>query len=291
MSQERIRLRRCLLPAVVAVVVLTGSGCFPLLRPEGAAPLRYRDAVFTDVTKVSDITYGSAVNLRGDTVTLRLDRYTPTGDTVRGRPAVVWVHGGGFCCGDKTDAEIVDEAKTFAKKGYVNVSINYRLEPGGCNAGSPTPTCVGAIREALDDAQRAVRFLRRNAESYGVDPERIAIAGTSAGGITALNVGYSSAEEPASAVQAAVSLSGANVLTTVGEGDAPAFLLHGSTDTVVPYQWALNTVDAAKAAGLYVFLTTWEGEGHVPYVAHRAQILDQTSNFLYWELDLENAPR
>jgi len=58
-----------------------------------------------------------------------LDIYEPTGDAVTERPAIVWVHGGSFCCGDKGSAEIVDEANTFARKGYLNVSINYRLEP------------------------------------------------------------------------------------------------------------------------------------------------------------------
>jgi carboxylesterase type B len=37
------------------------------------------------------------------------------------------VHGGSFCCGDKTSPELVDEANTFAKEGYVNFSIDYRL--------------------------------------------------------------------------------------------------------------------------------------------------------------------
>ena len=81
----------------------------------------------------------------------------------------MWVHGGSFCCGDKTSPELVDEANTFAKKGYFNVSINYRLEPGGCSAGGVTPTCIMAIQEARDDAKTAVRFLRTNAALYGID--------------------------------------------------------------------------------------------------------------------------
>ena len=43
------------------------------------------------------------------------------------------------------------------------------------------------------------------------------------------------------------------------------------------------------AVGLDAFLTSWTGAGHVPYTAHRTEILDQTTNFLYWELDLTNA--
>ena len=58
---------------------------------------------------------------------------------------------------------------------------------------------------------------------------------------------------------------------------------------IVPYQWAVGTQNGALAAGLDSFLTSWTGAGHVPYVQHRSEILDQTTNFLYWELDLSNA--
>ncbi|HEY3140234.1 MAG TPA: carboxylesterase family protein, partial [Acidimicrobiales bacterium] len=226
---------------------------------------------------------------------LRLDMYRPTGDTVVGRPAIVWVHGGGFSGGSKTSPEIVDEANVFAKKGYVNVSINYRLWSGGCFP--PTPQCLTAIVDAKHDAQAAVRFLRANATLYGVDPNRIAVAGTSAGAITAMNVGFGPEDvgdsgNPGfpSTVRAGVSLSGAAVLTEPNAGEAAALLFHGTADPLVDYQAAVNTRDNAVAVGLQAFLTTWEGEGHVPYTNHRTQILDQTRNFLYWTLDLGNAP-
>jgi acetyl esterase/lipase len=263
----------------------------PDIPPPGPAPLRYRDLVFSTATTTSNVTYGTATNASGQMVTLQLDIYEPTGDTVTARPAIVWVHGGSFCCGDKTSGELVDEATTFARKGYFNVSINYRLEPGGCTASHPTPACLTAIAEARDDAKTAVRFLRTNAGMYGIDGTRIAIGGSSAGAITALNVGFTSSEDPPAAVAGAVSLSGAELISggTIGTGDAPSLLFHGTADNVVPYQWAVNTWNGANNAGLDSFLTSWTGAGHVPYVQHRTEILDQTTNFLYWELDLANA--
>jgi len=278
-------------PSTAPTPTATPTLNLPFITPPGAAPLRYRDLVFSTVGTTTNVTYGSAVNNSGQTVTLQLDIYEPSGDTVTARPAIVWVHGGSFCCGDKTSAEIVDEANTFAQKGYFNVSINYRLEPGGCSAGAPTVSCVIAITEALYDAKTAVRYLRTNAGLYGLDPTRIAIAGSSAGAITALNVGFTSSEDPPSAVGGAVSLSGAQVISggTFGPGDAPSLLFHGTADTVVPYQWAVDTYNAAKNAGLDSFLTSWTGAGHVPYAQHRTEILDQTTNFLYWELDLATA--
>src|SRR6476646_5370262 len=148
-----MRLRR-LLP-IVAVFVVVAAGCdWPNVTPPGSAPVRYRDPVFNAVTVTSNVTYGSAVNSVGQAITLQLDMYEPTGDAVTSRPAIVWVHGGSFCCGSKTSPELVDEATTFAKAGYLNVSIDYRLESPGC-AGSRS-NCAAAKQEAAADAQTAV---------------------------------------------------------------------------------------------------------------------------------------
>ena len=284
-------MRRLVFIATLAVIVLVASGCdLRFISPPGTAPVRYRDAIFNNVTPTSDITYGSAQNGSGQTVTLEMDEYAPVGDTVAMRPAIVWVHGGSFSGGDKGSPELVDEATTFAKKGYVNFSINYRLEPGGCSAvGDPGSNCTKAIQEAWTDAQTAVKFLRTNKSTYKIDPTRIAIGGSSAGAITALNVGFRSAEDAGAAVGAAVSLSGATGALAIGAGDAPSLLFHGTNDTTVPYSWAVGTVDAAHAAGLTSYLTSFQGDGHVPYVQHRAEILDQTTNFLFWELELTTA--
>ena len=278
-------------PSTTPTSTATPTLRLPDISPPGAAPLRYRDLVFPGETTTTNVTYGSAVNLSNQTVTLQLDIYEPTGDTVTARPAIVWVHGGSFCCGDKTSGEIVDEATTFAEKGYFNVSINYRLEPGGCTGSGSGAVCLGAIQEARDDAKTAVRFLRSNAAMYGIDTTRIAIGGSSAGAITALNVGFTSSEDPPAAVGGAVSLSGTQLFSggTIGPGDAPSMLFHGTADPLVPYQSAVQTWTAALNAGLDSFLTTFPGEGHVPYVQNRQTILDQTTNFLYWEMDLANA--
>ena len=106
-----------------------------LLAAAPARPLvRYVDNIFPRVKLRPDITYGTAVDqITQEPVTLKLDMYTPIGDTDAARPAIVWVHGGSFCCGDKDSPELIDEAHQFAMKGYVNVSIDYRLRrPGLC---------------------------------------------------------------------------------------------------------------------------------------------------------------
>jgi acetyl esterase/lipase len=286
-------LRRLLLLGVLAVVV---AGCD--LEPiPGRGPLRYRDEIFSGTTTVENVAYGSAVNEQGQTQTLTLDVYRPAGDRVTKRPLIIWVHGGGFRGGNKTSPEIVDEATTFARKGYVTASISYRLSSTGCVGGGPLAQCIDAINDAREDAQAAVRFFRARASTYGVDPTRIAIGGSSAGAITALNVAYQpnnpgNSGNPgfSSAVGSAVSLSGAVIFTgEVGPGDAPALLFHGTADGLVPYAWAEDTVEAARADGLRAYLVTWQGGGHVPYSANRAQILSLTTNFLYRTLDAGHA--
>ena len=87
-------------------------------------------------------------------------------------------------------------------------------------------------------------------------------------------------------------MSGAAILAgggSIGVGDAPSLLFHGTNDPLVPYAWAQNTWTAANNAGLDSFLTTWPGAGHVPYATFKTQIINQTTNFLYGELDLANA--
>ena len=282
-------MRRLRWVGLVALFALIAAGCdWPNIFPPGSGQVRYRDQVFSAVSVTNNVTYGSAVNLSGQTITLQLDMYQPTGDTVTSRPAIVWVHGGSFSGGSKTSGELVDEATTFAKLGFVNVSINYRLESPGCSGSFSN--CGEAIQEAWADAQTAVRFMRTNAAKYGVDPNRIAIGGSSAGGITALNVGYASAEDPSARVRAAQSISGAKLSSSaVSPGDAAALDFHCTTDPLVSYQFAVNTVNAAKAQGLDAFLESWDATCHVPYAEHRQQILDQSRNFLWWEMDLAHA--
>jgi acetyl esterase/lipase len=286
-----MHMRRRLL-VVIVMVALVATGCVGF--PTGPGPLRYRDQIFSAVTKTADLPYATPTNRQtGQPITVYADVYTPTGDTVTRRPAVIWVHGGAFTTGTRTSSEIVDEATTFARKGYVSVAISYRLSPTGCWTAGPTAECLAAIADAQTDAQTAVRWLRANAATYGVDTTRIAIGGSSAGAITALNVGYTG-DTPASGplpgyssrVQASVALSGASFSAGMSAGDPPSLLLHGTNDYLVPYQWAEETVNEARADGLVSWLVTFPGAGHVPYTEDRTQILDATTNFLYSELAL-----
>ena len=107
----------------------------------------------------------------------KLDLYLPAPPAKGKRsPAVVWIHGGGWTGGVKTEGRAKEICTTLANAGYVAVSVEYRLGDGAW----PTN---------LHDCKNAVRFLRARAADYHLDPDRIAVAGGSAGGHLALMVG------------------------------------------------------------------------------------------------------
>jgi acetyl esterase/lipase len=288
---------RRLMAALLVIAIAILSGC-TVPRPAGDSPLRYRDAVFANVTVTSNIQYGSAPDLQGNPVALRLDLYRPAGDTQTSRPALVWVHGGGFTGGSKTNTVPVDVANTFARLGYVVVSIDYRLlAPGGCVANPSMPACTIAALEAQHDAQAAVRWLRANAATYGVDPARIGVGGESAGGITATLVGLHSEDVGSSGnpgfpstVRGFVSLAGGlpdGLFASAG--DAFGLLFHGTADSVVSPSWSAVTAARMLQAGVPAWLQQQEGAGHVPWGQYRALYLEQSNYFLYLALDLAHA--
>src|SRR5947208_12751042 len=188
------------LPVLVGAIAVAAVACMP--SPGGGTPRRYVDLVFPQVSTTQDVTYATAPDLvSGAPVTLGLDVFKPAGDTVTNRPVIVWVHGGGFRTGTKAATTTV--ASEYAQRGYVTVSIDYRLDPGNrCQdvqdgkitdpdeLAAETARCERAIFAAQHDAQAVVRFVRAHAAANGVDPGKIAVGGFSAGAVTALDVAY-----------------------------------------------------------------------------------------------------
>lgn len=117
-------------------------------------------------------------------VDLTMDIYAPVDDNAKSRPLLLLIHGGAFFNGDKGEEALIEWARHFASLGYVVSSVNYRL------GFRPTLNEVDrAGYRAVQDANAAVRFLLEQ-ESLAVDPRLVFVAGTSAGGITALNLAY-----------------------------------------------------------------------------------------------------
>lgn len=160
----------------------------------------YLESQHDSITKIQDLYYGSAVKFNGDTVDLYLDIYYPEFDTNTSRPLLVGVHGGGFLGGSKNAGQIVKLCKEYAKRGYVTASISYRL--GFRNEHDPLfgqfhefyaydeAEMIRAIYRSVQDARGAIRFMKGEAATYGIDTANVFIGGESAGGFVALHTAY-----------------------------------------------------------------------------------------------------
>jgi arylformamidase len=94
-----------------------------------------------------------------------LDVYSPKDG--KGLPVVFWIHGGGWQTGDKSDVQVKPQA--FTDRGFVFVSINYRLLPSV------------DMETIVRDVARAVRWVYDHIVEHGGDPKRLLIMGHSAG--------------------------------------------------------------------------------------------------------------
>ncbi len=274
--------------ALVSILGLAGAPATPARAAPSPAPVRYLDIAFSQATVTKDITYGSAVDDKGVAEALKLDLYRPTGDSSTDRPAVVYVHGGGFVAGDKD--QTAGWARDLAQRGYVVVSIDYRLSSMAARppGGPITAAYIRAVLDAQHDAQAAVRWLRANAATVGIDPGRIGIEGSSAGAVTALAVAYNAVDPGDSGnpgypsdVRVAVSDSGAVGTVLQRPGGAPVMMLNGTADPRALYSEAKASCDAATAAHLWCTLVTFPGVGHTvgAYETDRARALSASFFF------------
>jgi acetyl esterase/lipase len=120
-----------------------------------------------NVTVTPDIVYSTVPGYRP----MLLDLYRPEGKEPR--PLVIFVHGGSWTTGSKREAahfaDFPAVLATLAERGFAVASVDYRL-----SGEAPFPA-------ALQDVKAAIRFLRANASKYGIDPDRVAVWGASAG--------------------------------------------------------------------------------------------------------------
>src|SRR4051812_13185170 len=90
-------------------------------------PVKFKDFVFESVQKSSNGIYNATPGKGIKPKFYHFDFYEPTGDTTPLRPLIIWIHGGGFKFGRKTTGGCPTWGKTFARRGYVCASVNYRL--------------------------------------------------------------------------------------------------------------------------------------------------------------------
>lgn len=226
---------------------------------------------------------------------LCLDLYLPEGDAGP-LPLIVWVHGGAWLAGDKTDCPAVP----WTGDGYAVASVGYRLSP------------EARFPAQIADCKAAVRWLRAHAGAYNLDPERFGAWGASAGGHLVALLGTAAHvrewetvgghPDVSSAVQAVCDWFGPSDLTRMSElpsvidhdapdaaealliggpvqqnrekaaranpityvtPDAPPFLiLHGDKDDIVPINQSELLVAALRHAGVEAEYHVVAGAGH-----------------------------
>jgi len=250
----------------------------------------------------------------------KLDVYLPSSPSPKGgRPGLVFVHGGGWKSGSKDRGQWVSLPSSYAAKGYVCISVNYRLTGDG-----------GGFPQCVHDVQNAVRWFRANASDFGLDPNRIGAYGNSAGAHLVSMLGLAGAEAnlegdgphlDQSSLVAAVCASAtpSNFLSWKGEPfpnrgllegpeesiekrrsdaspishvsrEAPPFLLiHAQDDTVVPFPQGKILEEKLKAAGAKdVTLMSFKNGGHGVFSSKKDQTHPAMEAFFTKALKLEN---
>ena len=174
-----------------------------------------------------------------------LDVYAPTDG--RRLPVVVWIHGGGWHRGDKTDVDRKPQA--FVARGFVFVSINYRLFPSA------------TIKQIAEDVAKAIRWTHDHAQDYKGDSNRIIVMGHSAGAQLAALVctddRYLKAEGLSlSAIKACVPVDGDSYdvplqIQTVEEGPAASYTLTFGDPKMLEQLPTMTLVAKGKRAASY----------------------------------------
>ena len=231
---------------------------------------------------------------------LKLDIIRPSNPPSGRMPVVVYIHGGGWVDGSKTEGR--DLLEPLAERGYFCVSIDYSF------------TSQQSFPRQIKDAKCAIRYLRAHADYYGIDSDKIGVWGSSAGGHLAALVGTSAGAddleghggwpEHSSRVQAVCDWFGpsdfvafaqqgpsigrdvasagsvesllvggailenqaaarwASPVTYVSPHDPPFLVVHGTADDRVPFAQSEILVAALQAKGVWVEFIPMQGAGH-----------------------------
>jgi len=279
---------------------------------------RYASNVYSSINTTSNITYGQNNSWSGASTTLKLDFYEPQGDTAAVRPLIIWVHGGSFIGGSKTDVDVATWSQEFAKKGYACASIDYRLGFFPIDSAN----AVKAVVRAVQDLKAAIRFFykdRATTNTYKIDTNHVFVGGSSAGAITALHVAYlndpceiqdylsagtiatlggleGTSGNPGYSTKVHAVVSGCGALARYSwleAGDVPLCSVHGTNDGTVKYNRGivnpgtpLMYLDGSRmlheracAVGVENTFYTFPNAPHVPYAGSQAY-MDTTLNFI-----------
>lgn len=198
----------------------------------------------TAENQLKNFTYASK-----DTALLTMDVYTPVHTSNIKRPAVIFVFGGGFYKGSKSEKVNAAFCKALSDSGFVVAAIDYRLGmKGNTSKGIQAYKALKkSIKMAEDDLITATGFLLSKADSIGLDTDKIFICGSSAGAVTVLQTEYELSinelnrqDLPANFKYAGVISFAGGILSDRGKPvfkskPAATLFFHGHDDKIVNY--------------------------------------------------------
>lgn len=281
-----------MLVAFAVIIAFTGCDEAPVVPDD--APLgatRFLGTVFAVATTQTGIQYGASVPFGGTSAApLLLDLYAPAGDTASARPVLVWIHGGGFVSGIRTDGRIARLAQS-SRTARVRQRVDQLSAPFTSRVQLDP---MSAIRDAVHDARAAVRWVRANSGALRLDPARIAFVGSSAGGVTALFGAYEetwgegASGNPGFSSEVRVVVDFWGMLpdgadSVMQAGEPPLLIFHGTEDATVPYAEAEQLVARAVQVGIPHRFVTLAGQGHAAW--NNVSLFEtEMSSFLYQHL-------
>ena len=217
---------------------------------------------------------------------LLLDLYAPDVDlSGKSVPSMAIIHGGGFKGGTRTKEELVDYAERFAAQGYLVISIDYRVagqvpELNSQFASLYTQLVTTEVEDearqalgmfsAMEDSLKAMVWLENYALGQGFEISALGLLGSSAGGITSLNVGYGLNDYGFGVPEFKVVVNHWGNLLIDQESSKPSITadeaalisVHGTEDPTVLYSGAVEIHARADEIGLINELITSEGASH-----------------------------
>jgi hypothetical protein len=151
---------------------------------------RYLNKIFSANANITDqVQYGVATKYDGTVQNLTMLIDTPEGDNFAHRPLMILAFGGNFTSGTNLSPDMVQICQEFAERGFVTVSINYRIGVANHN-----DSCIyQAVIRAIQDMNAAIRFFMNDVyttNQFRIDTNQIFCGGTSAGAFIGLNKGY-----------------------------------------------------------------------------------------------------
>ena len=194
---------------------------------------------------------------------LKLDIFLPHYDTDTARATIIFVHGGGFSTGTRDSENIREFCSQMAGYGYVVASISYRLtrkdKPGAFGCDCPAVEKLNTFQAAVEDIQDATFFLIENREQFGINPQKIILAGSSAGAEAALITAYQppycyGLDSGPVSFAGVISMAGAipDTVSIYNESAVPSMFFHGTDDNLVPYATAPHHFCAENKPGYLI---------------------------------------